>query len=52
MEQEIKFERTKIDEKFDEIRAILQANGITLEIAMAKLLELKAQGSEEAEESD
>ena len=40
---EIQSERTKLDENFDEIRAILKANGITLEMAMAKLLELKAQ---------
>ena len=33
--------RTRLDECFDEAREILQANGVTLEMAMAKLLELK-----------
>ncbi len=33
--------RTRLDESFDEARAILKANGVTLEMAMAKLLELK-----------
>lgn len=37
--------RTRLDESFDEARAILQDNGITLEMAMAKLMELKAQNS-------
>ena len=35
--------RTRLDESFDEARAILKANGVTLEMAMAKLLELKAE---------
>ena len=43
MSVEIEFQRTRLDENFDEIRAILAANGVTLEMAMAKLLELKAQ---------
>ena len=39
---ELQFERTKLDDNFDEARAILKANGVTLEMAMAKLLELRA----------
>lgn len=33
--------RTRLDESFDEAQAILKSNGVTLEMAMAKLLELK-----------
>ena len=36
--------RTRMDDNFDEIRAILEDSGVTLEMAMAKLLETKAQG--------
>ena len=46
--------RTRLDECFDEARAILKDNGVTLEMAMAKLLEMKAQDSpaQEAEADD
>ncbi|MGI4787634.1 MAG: AbrB/MazE/SpoVT family DNA-binding domain-containing protein [Janthinobacterium lividum] len=43
--------RTRLDESFDEARTILEANGITLEMAMAKLLELKAE-SHKIQEAD
>ncbi len=43
MTVEIEFQRTRLDDCIDEARAILKANGVTLEMAMAKLLELKAQ---------
>ena len=43
MTMEIELQRTRLDEVFDEMRAIFAANGVTLEMAMAKLLELKAQ---------
>lgn len=43
---EIQFERTEIDENFEEIWAILAAKGVTSEMAMAKLMELKAQDDE------
>lgn len=45
MSEEIEFQRTRLDENLDEIQAILAANGVTLEMAMAKLLELKVQDS-------
>jgi AbrB family looped-hinge helix DNA binding protein len=37
--------RTRMDDNFDEMRAILEEKGVTLEMAMAKLLEIKAQGA-------
>ena len=51
---ETELQRTRLDEAFDEIRAILAANGVTLEMAMAKLWELKAQNSvaQEAESNN
>ena len=45
MTVEIEFQRTRLDDCMDEIKAILEANGVTLEMAMAKLLEPKAQDS-------
>lgn len=36
-----------MDDNFDEMRAIFAANGVALEMAMAKLLELKSEADEE-----
>lgn len=33
--------RTRLDEDFDEVRAILTRNGMTLEIAMQRLYEIR-----------
>lgn len=33
--------RTRLDENFDAARSILEANGVTLEMALAKLTEIK-----------
>ena len=51
MTVEIEFQRTKLDENFDEMKTILASHGVILEMAMTKLLELKVQGniSQEAE---
>ncbi len=33
--------RTRMDENFDAARSVLEANGVTLEMALAKLTEIK-----------
>jgi len=35
--------RTRMDDNFDEARAILESKGVTLEMALAKLQEIRAQ---------
>ena len=42
--------RTRLDENFDEARTILGARGVTLEMALAKLTQIKAH-SEQAEKA-
>ena len=42
--------RTRMDENFDEVRAILSAKGVTLEMALAKLTQIKA-GNEQSQEA-
>lgn len=46
--------RTRMDDNFDEARAILEAKGVTLEMALAKLREIRAQSIavEEAGDND
>ena len=46
--------RTRMDDNFDEARAILEAKGVTLEMALAKLQEIRAQSIavEEAGDND
>ena len=41
--------RTRMDDNFDEARAILSVKGVTLEMALAKLIQIKAH-SEQNEE--
>jgi AbrB family looped-hinge helix DNA binding protein len=36
------FTRTRLDENFDEARAIFASQGVTLEMALARLTEIKA----------
>ncbi len=43
--------RTRMDDNFDEARAILSASGVTLEMALAKLTQIKAR-SEESQEME
>ena len=39
--------RTRMDENFDEVRAILSAKGVTLEMALAKLTQIKADSDQD-----
>ena len=41
--------RTRMDDNFDEARAILSAGGVTLEMALAKLTEIKARTEQSQE---
>jgi AbrB family looped-hinge helix DNA binding protein len=43
--------RTRMDDNFDEARAILSAGGVTLEMALAKLTEIKAR-TEQSQETE
>ena len=43
--------RTRMDDNFDEARAILSAKGVTLEMALAELTQIKAR-SEQNQESE
>lgn len=38
--------RTRLDENFDAARSLLEANGVTLEMALAKLTEIKSRTEE------
>ena len=38
---EVEYPRTRLDENFDEMREILTRNGVTLEIAMQALYEIR-----------
>lgn len=38
--------RTRMDENFDQAAAILAAKGVTLEMALARLTEIKARGDQ------
>ena len=41
--------RTRMDDNFDEARAILSAKGVTLEMALAKLTQIKAHSEQNQE---
>jgi len=43
--------RTRMDDNFDEARAILSAKGVTLEMALAKLTQIKAH-SEQTQDAE